>query len=386
MKIETAFFLGAGFSREADLPVMQAFGKYSVSQLKSLINKHAPGAEDPRKVAPSLIENGDLFEAFRQYLREHSPPMYRTFDHNNMEDIFATAEMMRECGQNSIELKGSDVEILRLIAAIKLWLWKIYQRIPIHNPDKYGIDASSYYKFVDIINDYGFDRLSIITTNYDMILEYALHQKKIQCCYPIDESHYNFYDLSKTDKRVACNWSKAKNSPVICKLHGSVNYFANPEDNNGEYLKVIADTAQKKIGESSISKKAPSIMALDAPRLLSKENLFPEIIPPTYAKLHGYAWLRDIWANALEAFVNAQKWIFIGYSLPNSDGFMKSFINTALTMRKKGATPEIQLIDPDCDGMTKANYNRFFGEKNFLHQELRFSEAVNSGFLQSLIV
>lgn len=147
MPSELVVFLGAGFSKEADLPVMSEFAKYSESELQSLIKNHGPDSNSPRNASQFLIENGKLFEAFRQYLNEITRFNIDSFSPDNMEDIFTTAEMMHTCNFRDIYLDGRNRSLCEILRAIKRWLWKIYHRIPIHNFIKNNIDVAPYEGF-----------------------------------------------------------------------------------------------------------------------------------------------------------------------------------------------------------------------------------------------
>jgi hypothetical protein len=383
--IKLVLFLGAGFSKEADLPVMSEFAKYSVSQLQSMKEKHGPNSNSPRDAASLLITSGQLFEDFRKYLKNQSNNI-TSFSADNMEDLFTTAEMMYECKIDEIKLNGEVKSLIEIIKAIKIWLWKIYQRIPIHNPSRYGINTKPYESFFEILLNYDLNQVSIITTNYDMILEYLFHKKGVQICYPVSDDNFEFNDLCSPNVRIASGLSKiGESSPVICKLHGSINYFTDDSSVAKKKLKIVADTAQGPIGKSRINRNTPSIMAVDSIyELTRKRNLSPEIIPPTYAKLQDFGWLREIWHNAAASLISAKKWIFIGYSFPSSDGFMKALINLSL-MRREKDQPEIFVFDPDQSGKTKINYENVFGKEKFILEEMGFSELVNSPCFKKII-
>ncbi len=348
-----AIFLGAGFSSEADLPVMSNFGRYSRDQLGTMTRKHGYGSGDPRDAAPLLIKNGKLYEEFCGFLQTYNKLNLTSFSADNMEDIFTLAEMMSVCGFENVQLNNYRKPLNEILEAIKLWLWKIYQRIPLHNPQRYKIDIHPYNIFIEILEKFGLSNISLITTNYDMSLEYIFLQKGIQVNYPISEEHFGFYDLCPQSSRVAvCAPSKpVKEIPFLCKLHGSVNYFIKEsktpqnivnrkpgdkklDDTNN--LKIVADVANSSIRKSTIPNNAPSIMAVDAIYVLREvEGFIPAIIPPTYAKLRDYPWIRDIWRQAADSLIAADKWIFIGYSFPSSDGFMKSLISLARISHEK---------------------------------------------------
>jgi hypothetical protein len=49
--------------------------------------------------------------------------------------------------------------------------------------------------------------------------------------------------------------------------------------------------------------------------------------------------------RAFRAFIDAKKIIFIGYSMPDSDGFMRAFIHAAMAKRYPNQLPKIYVID-----------------------------------------
>lgn len=382
-KRDTAIFLGAGFSQEADLPVMSTFGEYSKKQLQSLKDKHGPGSKSPRDAAPLLIKNGEIFEAFQTYCKNHLPKGW-PFNPENMEHLFTVAEMMNECGTRSLELVGQQILLPNLLAAIKLWLWQIYRRIPVHNPSRYKIDIEPYDLFVQTICEYGLENISVVTTNYDLILEYLFNKMGLKVRYPLDEQQFEFLDLCDyPDKRIASGiFESGEAMPLLCKLHGSVNYFENQESAEGK-LRIVADTAKNSIGKSKIKPGTPAIMAVDAIYKLAVENKFlPAIVAPSYAKLQGRGWLREIWRCAAETLSTARKWIFIGYSFPPSDGFMKSLINLSVMLRKHDP-PEVIVADPS--KQTQHNYEQVFG-KRFRPYPEKFSQFIKSGHFRDNIM
>jgi len=128
-------------------------------------------------------------------------------------------------------------------------------------------------------------------------------------------------------------------------------------------------------------------MAVEAIHELTvNRNLVPEIIPPTYAKLQHNDWLRDIWEYAAKSLINAQKWIFIGYSFPSTDGFMRSLINLALVSRKGATLPQVTVVDVDKEGKIEKNYKEVFDD-NFLNfRKESFNDFITSGEVHNVIM
>lgn len=360
-------FLGAGFSWEAFLPIMKKFGEFSEAQLfgssqfDGIINLK-------NRLSYSLLkQHGEIFEGFRRYCKNRMNG-FSQFDANNMEDLFTLAEMMHECGGKDFFIEVEDIETKQinkkkistksLLNSIRIWLWQIYRRLPLNNPKKWQIDPRPYSRFINIIKEYGLDKITVLTTNYDMLLEYLCNKEGAKVYYPIKS--YKFKDVCDPDSppvgNFVCGEAEYQNTLCLCKLHGSVNFFGK-ENSFREQLYIIPYSGGK-AGNSKIKDLLPSIAALDSIDKLEKEGFLPSIIPPTYAKMQHYNWLQSIWNHAVKALSSSNKWIFIGYRFPPSDGHIQSLINLSLINRNN--FPEVIAVAPDKE--TEGNYNQVFGE------------------------
>ena len=105
----------------------------------------------------------------------------------------------------------------------------------------------------------------------------------------------------------------------------------------------------------------------------------PQIIPPTYAKLEAFKWLKCIWNNAFEALRSAKKIVFIGYSMPESDGHMRAMIQAAMAQRTAGDSPGVHVFDLSTEALLR--YQSFFGPLGLRMGrhlwQVPFEEAVN---------
>ncbi len=176
--------------------------------------------------------------------------------------------------------------------------------------------------------------------------------------------------------------------PLLCKLHGSINYFQDSSVSDKLHVANLLG-GDKPIGKSCVSPQAidwwkdkPAILTVDAISDIWQDygnNLSPAIIPPTYAKLTGQKWLRNIWHTALDILSKAKKIIFIGYSMPDSDGFMRALIHSAMAIRASQPNfvpPQVFVIDPCQD--THKRYQELFHETYKPLPPLPFSEATKS--------
>lgn len=349
---ETVIFLGAGFTHDLELPVMNNFGSSS-DQVYAGISADYNKNKD---ATPILKKAGDIFKKFQEYALNAS--RFINIDKNNMEDIFCLADTIKGTSSGFDTIPQVDnLTIDEIITNIQLWLWKIFQQCPpINNArlkaQKHKDKYEDFFRFL-IEKHNSQKKISIITTNYDLMTEFFINEVGSECTYNI-HTECNEWKAhpDSTNKFVHIN---NNNFIPIYKLHGSVNYFfgSNEDKNN---INIVTDKLNVyQLGKScdKVFKDRPSLFPLDAITELKKKNdgkiPTPAIIPPIYSKIESMEWLKNIWNNALMAIRNAKVIVFIGYSFPQSDGFMKSFFQSALVKREIPNAPTIINLDKDKD-------------------------------------
>ena len=370
---DIVIFLGAGFTHDLELPIMSNFSSESEREYAGI---GTPGNRTKNAV-PILLKAGSIFKKFQKY--SSNTGRFMNIDVNNMEDIFCLADIIKgtSIGCNIIP-DVDNLEIEEIITNIRLWLWKIFQQCPPINKKKLRAQENkdkykAFFRFL-IEKHKSHKNISIITTNYDLMPEFFINEIKGECAYNI-HSKYNEWKThsDSTNKFVYINHS---NLIPIYKLHGSVNYFFD-NGKNKDTINIVTDKLNSDVdgvgkSHAEVFKKRPSLFPLDAIAELKKLNNneipTPAIIPPMYSKIESMAWLKSIWSNSLIAIRNAKIIVFIGYSFPQSDGFMKSFFQSALVNRKSPNTPIIINLDKNKD--IKCSYCKIFNNidgKNFLN-------------------
>lgn len=353
---ETVLFLGAGFSYNSGLPIMSEFGAESEEDYKRL-KDHALAEKTSGKyryAAPMLIEAADTYYAFRNLCGKSCTLTLK--DINNIETVFCIAEAMAESGQKKIKGFAYDIGLDELIQKIQMWTWKIYQQFIFHNPERMNlnpdINIDVYNNIFSVIKENELsDAITVITTNYDIVYEYLSWKHGMPCIYPIRNSEPISVGNGKERYALTGRDNLASNT-VLCKLHGSINYFVDQKEGANDKLLIADDLGDGEtvIGNSGVwNKDKPSITAVDAIWKIKEkygDSLNPAIIPPSYSKLTHDKWLQEIWKTAFEAISLAKKIIFIGYSMPASDGFMQALIHGAMAVREKTEPPVIYVIDP----------------------------------------
>lgn len=340
------------------MPTISEFGAEStdeLSRLKSPRNK--------RESTPYLIKAGNIFVEFQKYCQRARYLI--NLDINNMEEIFCIAEVLREAKISDLDLNGELVSVENLYVQIKRWLWKIYQQCPPLNPTKRISEETkeAYNSFIDFFKKSKLsDRLTVLTTNYDLIFEYFAWKRGIRCVYPFNEDDVEPLDVfrrKETDDYVL--FKPEDNGPIICKLHGSINFF-NLREKDKNSFGVSYDIAER--GKPSISNRRPSIFRLKAiwelQQKMNKINreIEPAIIPPTYAKLQEFNWLKETWNSSFRALESATHIIFVGYSFPESDGFIRAMISGAMASRMAETDLHVFVVNPDINALCR--YQKIF--------------------------
>lgn len=364
---------------------MKDFGTHAKIENFQLL-KHAKADRDSnnyRYAAPMLVDSALVFKSLQKICKRSKT--LSDDEINNLETIFCIAEILKESGQEIINIDGQPYSIDTVIKEIQLWLWKIYQQYPFINICRKKAKGNEplYDKFFQIIaKPNTSDNITVITTNYDLIFEFKAFKNNMLCSYCIKNSN-RINAGHGNEEYVALNNSHDKKGPIICKLHGSVNYFYNHDRND---LYVASDLGDKQtIGLSGNWNGKPSIFAVDAIWNIQKkygETYFPAIIPPTYSKLYNYVWLVEIWNNAFVALKNARRIVFVGYSMPMSDGFMRALMHSAMAFRIRNKAPEVYVIDNDTD--THRRYQDIFKSMYCKIDPQTFLEAVSNGTFEKV--
>jgi uncharacterized protein YbaR (Trm112 family) len=192
----------------------------------------------------------------------------------------------------------------------------------------FGIETTSSHKFAKLLfedrikSSYQEDILSIITMNWDSILEkeiyqlckeYNIHKPKIKI-FP-DLCFYD-YCFNDHENRIISTHIKAKKHKniKILKLHGSINWLACPNCKR-IYVDYDDDIA---IYELSTKCSCPQC----GKRFNNDEDI-PQmnsmLITPTFLKDLNNLQLKNIWHNAFMDLSESSKVVFIGYSFPDAD-------------------------------------------------------------------
>ena len=206
------------------------------------------------------------------------------------------------------------------------------------------------------------DDCTIITFNYDILLEKALLNASLCSCfsYGIDVEKDNIRNFHSYER-------KYENNLLILKLHGSLNWAVCSQCNK---LHLFFSQRYDDIFKNSCCNCNADLEAVLVPPTRFKEGKYLK-------KLWEVANLERLWKIAGEKITTADEIVIIGYSFNEYDKEAVSLIKESIKANSKN--PNLYIVDVTPDGI----YQRIFS-KGFL-EEHYFGEIVSfAGFREYL--
>lgn len=206
------------------------------------------------------------------------------------------------------------------------------------------------------------DSLSFITTNYDLIIDNEIQKENL-----IDRVDYGIAYRSVFDSKL----TPAPSNSLLnyYKLHGSLNwlycslcghYYINP------YGCIIHQAFKEESDEQN------TCICSDQLRLK------PVLVSPSLVRDIRDSNLLQIWRSAVECIRQADKLVFVGYSLPAEDLAIKSVIMRGLNGRNPKQPLEVAVVQKGL--ASKNNYLNLFGNvqyyQNGLQEYLQFNSVM----------
>ena len=349
--MKTVYVLGAGFSYEAGKPIQA-----------ELIKK----AFEIYKDNPNIF-NKDKFKCFRDFLSNQLNVSEEDFSDTELEDIFTPLD---RCLGDRTQYRGVSLEeITKTRESVFYVIGKTIGFASNEDDDKsegYIHDFSKYITNISSArggqNYRGKDPVSVISTNWDTLLDYAI-KKSIKereddkavvdyCCY--------ISSLDKDDDTIKPGLEilgEGGFNVKLLKLHGSLNWLQCPRCS-----RMYADFSNK-IGRGEyITIESCRHCDKNFPEEKDNHILAFNLIMPTFLKDLSNPQYKIIWQNAGIEISEAEKIVFIGYSLPSADFDMRQLLSR---MVRKSA--KIHVVDYCLDeskwNEKEKHWRRFFGKR-----------------------
>ncbi|MHC4498231.1 MAG: hypothetical protein ACYS21_03850 [Planctomycetota bacterium] len=319
-------FLGAGFSRAWDLPVMNEFFQ------------HAKDSEH-------LSEEDKDFLRNLQGRAQKGVSMLQV-RHDNLEDILSFCLAESKFGTGYPDESNDEYKKLCYI------LQKVYRQINVLNWEKTDGFLNERKKLFGIRERYGkptYD-LGIITTNYDVMAEFCLTGVGFSCKLPGE-----WLPINNSTEQL---YTKDHGDVLLCKLHGSLNWYVDDENKNSfkiESALVNANYVNEEVEHKNIWLPTVSLTKYEPMNE-------PLLIPPTLFKMQTDPRFQVIWRSAGEMLGKADKLVFIGFSFPEADVHIRYFL--AANLCENVDLRSIDIVDPDanaiCERLRKSSFGLFF--------------------------
>jgi hypothetical protein len=208
------------------------------------------------------------------------------------------------------------------------------------------------------------DALSLITFNYDLGLDFALHWLD-------DEIDYG---LGRTN---------GHSGVPLYKLHGSLNWVTCKKCGTVRAIP-LEQVFRAHAGRRSMT--APSTtLPLDPRRAHSVLGPHCEgdtqpfkvgLVPPSWNKTQYWRQLSSVWAAAAKEIASAHELVVIGYSMPESDSFFRDLL--ALGLEGPTRIRSLQVVNPN--GQVGSRFERLLGPETrgrFRSSQETFRDWVN---------
>lgn len=212
-------------------------------------------------------------------------------------------------------------------------------------------------------------RDAIVTTNWDTTVDVALYEHVYSHTHDKNtdvflgssfRDPYDDADAFSDDKWPAC----------LLKLHGSINWLYCPLCAR-IYVSAFEDNVLRLEGAKNRWERTCDCMYYPLEPVVVAPTAFQEITNPH---------LSSIWTAAHSLLEDANRWVFIGYSLPGEDLAVRTLLYRAYAARKKkGEHTTVVVIDPK--ESTDPLFDRFRSllGSDLKHRRSTFAEFVERG-------
>lgn len=329
--MKAVVILGAGFSKNSGLPVQ--------SEIPELLIKDQCDNPFENNVS-HIIER--FYEDVFGFSRGAVPP--------SLDDVLTCIDISTNTGHH-LGIKYSPIHLRAIRRFVIYKLFKVLE-------ENYRYSEEVFILISKILKRY--TQVDFVVLNWDTVLEKYI--KIINSDYTIDYCNEG-KDIRST--------SSAKFSEAIrvIKIHGSYNWLycdncRNLFNDSYNDVPLTKKVGFKVTDFELLGDFDPKITeVIDGERcVMCGDHISSHIATHCFRKSFRENSFPHLWDRAEEALTNSDKWIFIGYSLPQADYEFKHLIKISELKlrhrRKRGPEVDAVLLNSKT---TAANYESFFG-------------------------
>lgn len=355
---DTVCILGAGFSHAAGLPTTRLL----FESFLSLPETYATPKDLQCRISKHLRT---FWETVFSVDGNHD-------SHPSFEDHFTVLDLAANTGHNL----GPEYSPAKLRAIRRLSIHRVFDILDSSGsgPYRYAVSGINRNPNADTFLQMLATGVgnSIVSTNWDMLVEAALDQRGYGWDYGVEvkdtsQLHGHRKELPLLKLQGSSNWAYCDccrrlfaGSIVQGKtlLHG----WTFLERRDFICLGDPDDIGLPRMGE-------PMHCTFCGTRLSARVATF------SYAKAYDFSQFHGVWGLALQKLRDAKHWLFIGYSLPESDFELRHMLKVAELGRTDAPTISVVLHD---DPLAMKRFDRFFGSRVGARSAAGFDEWVET--------
>jgi NAD-dependent SIR2 family protein deacetylase len=349
---KTVFIVGAGFSKNAGLPLQSEFtGLF----LKAVAHKKGLS----RFLMPPLAEFVERAFGFR--LGQDDPCLYP-----DLEDVFTMLDLSANTGHSlGIKYPPNELRKIRrvLLSRIIRMLNKAYLDGR-RNPSPERALLLDFLRGIDV------KKHQFVSLNWDLVIEGCLEELKA----PFLPYYSSEIDPVKLDRQ----YHLVRSNPdpdglTIAKMHGSINWLYCDCCRRAYWMAAaeVARLAIQVLKSNEVKDIYPKRVSHRLRCPSCEMDLGVRLATFSYQKSLKVPIFESAWLEAEKTLRRATKWVFIGYSLPAADFEFKYLLKRVALSRK--IHPKIVVVTKEPDrtcspGPAGAQrvasvltYQRFFG-------------------------
>lgn len=328
--------MGAGASKDDNIPVQNEILD------RILKGRFAYAAKYPKTSAGrEYVKISSQINKFVSLVFGKSAP-----ENLSLESLFNILETALDKRENIGKADLRDIRnYYRYLIQGVMYATRTTADVEIHNVKKHlskpaGSIKSPYTELgVKIRKNYVSEdvNFSFINFNYDICLDRVLlsmHDKEPGKSFDLDYGiDLGNYDLS-AEHKFSFNRPRLKNRKVfLLRPHGSVNWL---------FCRSCGRVFSKLTSQNRVDDIKEGTQCYSC----KLTNLEPYIVYPSYNRIYENKHLLKIWMSMENLLTQADKWCFVGYSLPDADRYFSYVLTRVYNLRKSlNSAPEVSVVN-----------------------------------------
>lgn len=371
MPFDNLFIVGAGFSRNAGLPLASNF-------TPALLNTNRLRLDGPSNALVQFVK-GFVNETFAEG-HSAAPTQWP-----ELEDVFTLVDLSANTGHHLGNYSASELRLVRraMLVRMILMLSQHYLRGQRDADDNWD-------RLETLFDEFDETDTAILSMNWDTVIEAGLArtQNLDLIDYGCDATGVDYNASGRLQTRRAT----ARRKVSLTKPHGSVNWL---------YCDACRDVFW--VPPSSVSKVAQTLFreqdwtaVANRTRLRQANRVRNPACPHcgnhamgtrfatfSYRKALDFPMHAASWRTAERHMREARHWIFFGYSMPSADFEFKFLLKRVqLAMRQKPRITVITGGTPVAASETLRRFEQFFGDVP--SERFQFSDGITDDVLDHL--